>query len=486
MDGRLPNFKLEYPCDAPTQARWFVMYVAPIGKSRGVVITHIDITERKRAEAEIQRLAYYDPLTNLANRRLLEDRLHHAVTSAARSGAHGALFFIDLDYFKALNDTRGHDVGDMLLVEVARRLCEVVRENDTVARQGGDEFVVLMEDLGMTADEAASLAAHLGDKLRAALDVPFDLKGYEYYCKTSIGVGLFHGHNTVDELLKHADLALYEAKNAGRGRLQFFDPAMQHALTRRSALESALRKAIALEQLRLYYQPQIDEKLGVIGVEALLRWQHPQCGLVMPDHFISLAEDTGLILPVGHWVLETACAQLKTWESDRRNCQLQIAVNVSARQFQQPDFVMQIQRILVASGINPARLKLELTESMLLEDVNDAVAKMLEIKKLGVGLSMDDFGTGYSSLSHLAQLPLNQIKIDRSFVSNIQRTRKDETIVQAIIRVGFELHMQVLAEGVETERQRRFLEVNGCHEYQGFLFSKALPLPALEVFLKRA
>ncbi|MFA7399626.1 MAG: EAL domain-containing protein, partial [Sideroxydans sp.] len=445
-----------------------------------------DITENKEAEAEIHRLAYYDSLTNLPNRRLLQDRLHQAIVATTRSGLHGAMFFIDIDHFKALNDSRGHDVGDLLLVDVARRLREVVREKDTVARQGGDEFVVLMEELGTSAKEAAVFSQHLGAKLHAALSAPFNLHGYEYRCKTSIGVGLFHAHDSVEDLFKHADLALYQAKNSGRDKLRFFDPAMQLALDQRTNLEAELHNVIRHKQLRLYYQPQVDAARRVIGVEALLRWQHPQRGLVTPDVFIPLAEDTGLILPIGNWALETACAQIKTWECAALTSGLQIAVNVSARQFRQPDFVAQMQRILADSGANPARLKLELTESLVLDEIKDTIAKMLSIKQLGVLISMDDFGTGYSSLSYLAQLPLDQLKIDKSFVRNLPGVAKDEALARAIITMGLGLNLNVIAEGVETERQREFLEAHGCHEYQGYLFSRPLTLDAFEEFLELA
>jgi diguanylate cyclase (GGDEF)-like protein/PAS domain S-box-containing protein len=444
-----------------------------------------DITDIKEAEAEIHRLAYYDLLTKLPNRRLLQDRLKQAISATARSKMYGALFFIDLDRFKALNDTRGHDVGDLLLVDVAQRLREAVRETDTVARQGGDEFVVLMEELGATANEAAVLAEQLGNKVHAALDSPFNLNGYEYHCMSSIGVGLFHANDTVEALFKHADLALYQAKNEGREKLRFFNPAMQDAIDQRSILESALQKVLPLKQLRLYYQPQLDVARRVVGVEALLRWQHPQRGLVPPDEFIPLAEDTGLILPIGRWVMETACAQIKAWENDAHTRELQIAVNVSARQFRQPDFVTQVQSALVSSGANPACLKLELTESMLQEDVKDTIAKMQAIKQLGVCFSLDDFGTGYSSLSYLAQLPLDQIKIDKAFVRNLPGVTNDETIARAIITMGLGLNMNVIAEGVETEIQREFLAAHGCHEYQGYLFSRPLTIEALETFLQR-
>jgi len=460
-------------------------------KSNEQCVTHFvgsftDITQNKEAEAQIHRLAYYDPLTKLPNRRLLQDRLDQAIVAAARSGMHGAMFFIDIDHFKALNDTRGHDVGDLLLTDVAQRLREAVREQDTVARQGGDEFVVLMEVLGTTANQAAILAEQLGNRLLEALAPPFNLHGFEYYCKVSIGVSLFHAQDTVEDLFKRADLALYQAKTSERDKLRFFDPAMQVAIEQRSRLEAALRKAIGLSQLRLYYQPQVEATGRVIGVEALLRWQHPLLGLMPPDDFIPLAEDTGLILPIGYWVMETACAQIKAWENDTQTSALQIAVNVSARQFRQPDFVAKVQRVLTDSGIQPSRLKLELTESMLLEDARDIIAKMQVIKQLGVLFSMDDFGTGYSSLAYLAQLPLDQLKIDKSFVRNLPGVNKDETIARAIITMGLGLGMNVIAEGVETEGQREFLAAHGCHEYQGYLFSRPLPLPELEAYLKRA
>ncbi|MBK9444172.1 MAG: EAL domain-containing protein [Comamonadaceae bacterium] len=452
-------------------------------------ITHFvgnfyDITASKVAEAEIHRLAYYDLLTQLPNRRLLYDRLGQAVAATARSRLYGAMFFIDLDNFKALNDTRGHDVGDLLLTLVAQRLRMVVREGDTVARLGGDEFVVLLEDLGTGLHEAAALARHLGDKLRLAIDTPFDLHGHEYHCRLSIGVGLFHAQDTVEDLFKRADLALYEAKSAGRNSLRFFDPAMQAALDTRSTLEAELSGAINNGQLLLFYQPQVDAQSRVVGVEALLRWQHPQRGLVPPAEFIGLAEETGLILPIGLWVLQTACSVLKTWENNALHVGRQIAVNVSARQFQQAGFVAQVQAVLNDSAANPSCLKLELTESVVLENVEDAIVKMTAIKKMGIRFSMDDFGTGYSSLSYLARLPIDQLKIDQSFVANLPGKNSDETIARTIITLGRELSMQVIAEGVETEAQRLFLQKHGCHAYQGYLYSRPLRLDALNEFLK--
>jgi diguanylate cyclase (GGDEF)-like protein len=461
---------------------------AIVSPERG--ITHYvgsfsDITENKEAEAEIHRLAYYDVLTKLPNRRLLQDRIGQALAATGRNGVYGAIFLIDLDHFKELNDTRGHVVGDQLLVEVAQRLRKKVREVDTVARQGGDEFVILMEDLSSDKDEAIALTKLLAHKIREAIEWPFKLGEYEYYCNFSIGVSLFHKQDTIEELLKHADLALYQAKNAGRNTLRFFDPAMQAALDLRNALEVELRQALKLKQLVLFYQPQVDSTLHVNGVEALLRWQHPERGLIPPIDFIPLAESTGLILPIGHWVLETACVQLKIWESDINTSLLQIAVNVSARQFRQHDFVTQVQGVLNSTGANPVNLKLELTETLALEDVEDTIEKMLAIKRFGVVFSMDDFGTGFSSLSYLAKLPLDQLKIDKAFVNNLPSNTNDGAVVRAIITLGRELAMNVIAEGVETREQQVFLETHGCHAFQGYLFSKPLPIESLELFLQR-
>ncbi len=455
---------------------------------RGVthyVGSYSDIGDDKEAEAEIHRLAYYDPLTRLPNRRLLQDRLGQAIAASGRSGRYGALFFIDLDNFKALNDTRGHDAGDLLLVEVAQRLAGCVRDCDTVARQGGDEFVVLLDNLSSDVEEAARLAGQLGHKLRETIDRPFSLRGQQYHCKLSIGVALFSHCDTVEGLFKHADLALYQAKNAGRNTLRFFQPALLAALELRNSLEAELHQALIGGQLRLYYQPQVAASGILTGVEALVRWQHPQRGLVLPGEFIPLAEETGWILLIGLWALETACRQLQQWALDERTRHLQIAVNVGPRQFRQSDFVQQVQRALQSSGVNPALLKLELTESLVLEDVEDTIDKMQQIKLLGVRFAMDDFGTGYSSLAYLAQLPLDQLKIDRSFVRNIPGKRNDGTIVRTIITMSQGLEMEVIAEGVETEAQRRFLQTHGCHAYQGYLFSPPLPLPleALERML---
>ena len=444
-----------------------------------------DITEDKEAEAEIHRLAYYDSLTSLPNRRLLYDRLSQAIITTSRSGLYGAIFFLDIDHFKALNDTRGHDVGDILLIELAKRLKVLVRESDTVSRHGGDEFIILLEDLSPDSHEAAIMANQLSEKIFEDMGRPFDLNGYEYHCELSIGVGLFYKNDTVETLFKHADIALYQAKNSGRNTLRFFDPAMQAALDLRTILETELRQAINKKELRLYYQPQVDSVGHAIGVEALIRWEHPERGLVPPNDFIPLAEESGLILSIGLWVMETACAQLKIWEKSTHTSELQIAVNVSARQFRQGDFVSQVQKAITESGANPSRLKLELTESLVLENVKDTIEKMDAIKHLGVKFSMDDFGTGFSSLAYLARLPLSQLKIDQSFVSNLPGKKNDEMIARTIITMGLGFGMDVIAEGVETIEQQKFLEAHGCHVYQGYFFSRPLPIEALELWLQQ-
>jgi diguanylate cyclase (GGDEF)-like protein/PAS domain S-box-containing protein len=440
-----------------------------------------DISERKEAEEEIQRLAFYDPLTELPNRRLLMDRLRRSIAAAKRRRGHGALLFIDLDNFKTLNDTFGHDFGDELLVAVAGRLAKCVRAEDTVARLGGDEFVIMLEDLGGDDRDAATQARVVGEKIIRAFTQPFPLRGDEYYSTTSIGVCLYPDlGETPEELLRRADTAMYRAKSGGRNTLRFFDPAMQEALEARAALEAELRQALSREQFRLYYQAQVNDAQEIRGVEALLRWRHPQRGLVAPGAFIPVAEETGLIVPIGQWVLETACAQLKTWERSPATRRLHLAVNVSARQFRQTDFVAQVRSAVERHAIDPALLKLELTESLVLDDLADTIDKMNVLKGAGIGFSLDDFGTGYSSLSHLKRLPLDQLKIDQSFIRDIEADPNDSIIVQTIIAMAGHLGLDVIAEGVETESQLDFLRRHGCRTFQGFLFSTPLPLEEFE------
>lgn len=445
-----------------------------------------DISQRKLDEQKIQQLAFYDTLTNLPNRRLLLDRMKQAFAVSMRSGKHGALMFIDLDHFKILNDTKGHGIGDALLLEVARRLESSVRSSDTVARLGGDEFVVVLESLSTSSDEAATLAELVAEKVRKALNRPYLFGDYTHHTTPSIGIVLFRGHqDSLEDLLKHADTAMYQAKSAGRNAIRFYDPDMQAAIEARSEMEDELRLAIEKQQFRLYYQIQVDSLNRPLGAEALLRWEHPERGLVSPMEFIPLAEETGLIVPIGLWVMQTACAQLRVWQQEALTRDLVLAVNVSARQFHQADFVVQVQRVLQDSGVNPSCLKLELTESTVLKNIQDTINKMREIKLLGVSFSMDDFGTGYSSLQYLKRLPLDQIKIDKAFVSDITSDPNDAAIVQAIIAMTLALGLNVIAEGVETRAQQDFLEKHGCHAFQGYLFSKPVPIEQLEGLLKR-
>jgi diguanylate cyclase (GGDEF)-like protein/PAS domain S-box-containing protein len=450
------------------------------------VSTLTDISQRKAAEEKIQYLAFYDPLTRLPNRRLLVDRLQQALAASARSERTGALLFIDLDNFKILNDTLGHDKGDLLLQQVAQRLTASVREGDSVARLGGDEFVLLLDDLSEKPNEAANQAEAVGEKILAALNHPYDLDGHGYHSTPSIGVTLFVGHHSsVDELMKHADLAMYEAKKAGRNTLRFFDPQMQATITLRAALEKDLREGLQARQFMLYYQPQVDVAGRITGTEALIRWQHPRRGLVSPAAFIPLAEETGLILPLGIWVLETACQQLVAWATNPACAHLSIAVNVSARQFRQPDFVEQVLAVIDRCGANPHQLKLELTESLLLDDVEEMIAKMSALKTRGIGFSLDDFGTGYSSLSYLKRLPLDQLKIDQSFVRDLLTDPNDVAIAHTIVALAQSLGLSVIAEGVETEAQQDCLAVQGCLAYQGYLFSRPLPVSDFERLLQK-
>ena len=449
------------------------------------VASHLDITERKESEEKIRQLAFYDPLTQLPNRQLLLDRMQRALTLSARSGRNGALLFIDLDNFKAINDTRGHAMGDVLLQEVARRLTACVRESDTVARLGGDEFVVMLESLGQHAIEVAAQAEEVGEKILAALNQPYQLDTQISRSSSSIGATLFSGErHEVEELLKQADIAMYQAKKSGRNTLRFFDPQMQDVINARADLEGELYKALERNQFHLHYQVQVDSASHPVGAEALIRWRHPERGLVSPAQFIPLAEETGLILRIGEWVLETACSQLKAWEHNGLTRHLVLAVNISARQFHQPNFVSQVRLVVQRHAINPNLLKLEATESLFLENSEDTVTTMKGLKMIGVQLSLDDFGTGYSSLQYLKLLPLNQIKIDQSFVRDITTDPNDSAIVKTIIAMTKTLGLDVIAEGVETDAQREFLALSGCQFYQGYLFGKAVPIEQFEAALK--
>lgn len=449
----------------------------PAGQVTHYVGAFTDLSEHKDAQAAIHRLAFYDPLTDLPNRRLLNDHLELAMTVSAHNRHYAAIMMIDLDNFKAINDTKGHGIGDQLLVEVAQRLKACVRQGDTLARLGGDEFVIMLENLNTEEDKAAMQARGVGEKVLKAINQPYLLGGHKHQSSASVGISLFTNHDaSSEEILKRADAAMYQAKNAGRNTMRFFNPDMQASLESRMTLESELHQALPQNQLQLYYQIQVDNMRRVFGAEVLLRWEHPQQGLVSPAEFIPLAEESGLILPIGEWVLRTACMQLKEWANDPLTKDLQLAVNVSPRQFRHPDFVNQLCKILVQTGANATRLKLELTESLILHNVTETIEKMETLKLLGIRFSMDDFGTGYSSLSYLKKLPLNQLKIDQSFVRDIITDPSDAVIVQTIIGMANNLGLNVIAEGVETEEQRACLERQGCLAYQGYLFGKPVPL----------
>jgi diguanylate cyclase (GGDEF)-like protein/PAS domain S-box-containing protein len=491
-------FRLNQPSNTDKEVFWRKDGVAvpveywshPIikeGRTIGAVATFLDISERKEKEHHIHQLAFYDALTHLPNRRLLMERALQALAVSARNGRYGALMLLDLDNFKKLNDTKGHDVGDMLLREVARRLQGAMREGDTVARLGGDEFIVILDGLSTIQQEAATHAEVVAEKIRAALSERYILAEHTHQTSPSIGVMMFKGYaENVDDLFKYADIAMYQAKQAGRNTIRFYDPAMQAAINARIELEAELDAAIQGQQLRLYYQIQVDAQQRPLGAEVLMRWEHPQRGLVSPAQFIPLAEETGQIVAMGLWALRVACQQLKAWQRDRLTCDLTLAVNVSAKQFRSKDFVDQVRRVLVDTGARPSHLKLELTESTVLENVEDTIAKMRELKLLGISFSMDDFGTGYSSLQYLKRLPLDQIKIDQSFVRDITTDPNDAAIVQTIIAMTEALGLNVIAEGVETKEQQEFLDLRGCHAFQGYLFGKPMPIDQFEKLLGRA
>lgn len=448
---------------------------------QGLTIYFRDISDRKATEAQIHQLAFYDTLTDLPNRQLLLDRMEHALALAQRTGRPGAALFIDLDNFKSINDTRGHQIGDILLQLVADRLNDAVRSCDTVGRFGGDEFVVLLEDLGPA---AAGAALEIARKVLLAFDAPFIIEGTQHHSTTSIGVAVFGRERTsVADILKRADLAMYQAKAAGRNGVVLFDPSMQERVSERAVLESDLRRALAAQEFVLHYQPLASTRGHVSGVEALVRWQHPQRGLVGPVEFITMAEENGMIVPLGHWVLTEACRVLAAWGGDARTASLEMAVNVSPSQFHRPDFVEQVLEVLAQTGARPERLRLELTESLLLKDVEGTIQKMQRLRSVGVSFAVDDFGTGYSSLSYLHRLPLAQLKIDRSFIRNADKDSHGAAIVRMIAALGKTLEMSVLAEGVETADQLAFVMNEGCHYYQGYLLSKPLSPQQLDAFL---
>jgi diguanylate cyclase (GGDEF)-like protein len=454
------------------------------GQITNYVGAYSDLSQHKKDEAEIHSLAFYDSLTNLPNRRLLLDRLQQTLIVSTRHRSYVALIFMDLDNFKKLNDTKGHNIGDLLLIDAASRLLSCVREGDTVARLGGDEFVIILEELSEEAALAATQAEDICQKILHAISLPYSLQNYRHHCTASIGVILFNNEDlTADDLLKRADAAMYQAKNSGRNTVRFFDPAIQSALEMRTALEIDLQRALTEQRFKLYYQIQLNHRGQPLGAEALIRWIHPERGMISPFNFIPLAEETGLIIPIGQWVLETACAQLKAWEQNPMTCDLTISINVSAKQFNQPTFVRQVQTTVQRYAINTSLLKLELTESIIIENINHIIITMIALKTLGIRFELDDFGTGYSSLQYLKLLPLHQLKIDQSFVRDITSDSSDSTIVRTIVMMANSLGLQVIAEGVETEEQQQTLLDNGCTNYQGYLFAKPVPIDEFEALL---
>ncbi|UJB63792.1 EAL domain-containing protein [Acidovorax sp. YS12] len=444
-----------------------------------------DLSERKAAEEEATYLAYYDPLTGLPNRRMLLDQVRQAMATSAQSGRSGALLMLDLDHFKTINETRGHDWGDMLLRQVAERLRACTHEEHTVARHGDDEFVVVLESLADNAADAAVQAQEVAQRIQAALRAPYMLGGEPWHASVSMGAAIFRGlGESVDDLLKRADVAMYQAKAAGRDTLQFYDPRIQAVVHARAALELDMRAGLEQGQFELFYQAQMDRG-RITGCECLLRWRHPRDGFVSPAAFVPLAEETGLILPLGEWVLQAACRQLAAWARQPALAHLTLAVNVSPRQFHQAAFVSQVLAALAGSGADARHLKLELTEGLLLQDVEDTIAKMAQLKGYGVGFSLDDFGTGYSSLSYLKRLPLDQLKIDQGFVRDVLTDPNDATIARTIVALGTSLGLHVIAEGVETEAQREFLARSDCHAWQGYLLSRPVPVAEFEALVLR-
>ena len=477
------NHRVEFEVFFITISKWLEVRIHPF--EEGFAVYFRDISGRKATEEKIHHLAFYDTLTDLPNRQLLLERLERALLEGEITQQFGALMFIDLDDFKILNDTLGHLKGDLLLQKVAVRLRGCVRQHDTVARLGGDEFVVLIESLGLQPEAALSKAQAAANEVLAVLREPYDLAGFEHHSTCSIGVTSFGGLAcSVSDLLKQADLAMYQSKSLGRNTVCFFDPTMQAIASANAALTVDLRTALQQQQFVVFYQPQFDRSRRMVAVEALLRWPHPQRGMVSPSEFIPAAEETGLILPMGQWVLMQACEQLAVWAQRSETAQLSIAVNVSARQFRHPDFVDSVVAAIQSSGCRADCLKIELTESLLADNMDSAIAKMNTLKALGVTLALDDFGMGYSSLSYLHCLPLTQLKIDKSFVADVCNSPNAAAISQAIIVMAQSLGLAVMAEGVETEAQWRFLADLGCGYFQGYLLCPPLPLDELNSFIR--
>jgi diguanylate cyclase (GGDEF)-like protein len=486
------NYDVEFRCQWPDKSiHWLWCKGRFISNADGNVIRaagiQSEITAKKDTEQEIENLAFYDPLTKLANRRLITERLNQALASSRRTKKWGALLFIDLDNFKDLNDSLGHKFGDLLLQQVAERLNSCVRENDSVGRLGGDEFVILLDNLSDKKVDAAAQIQVIAKKMLSALNELYQLDTYEYHNTVSIGVTLFGQHVLeLEELLKQADIAMYKAKESGRNNVCFFDYKMQEEVYHRTKMERDLRTALECNQFQLFFQVQVDDTGATLGAESLIRWQHPNRGLVSPGEFIPIAEKSDLILSIGQWVLNTACLQLKEWEKSSLTSSLTLSVNVSAKQFHQPYFAEQVLATVKRHAINPNKLKLELTESMLIEDVQKIIVTMKALTDIGIRFELDDFGTGYSSMQHLKNLPLHRLKIDQSFVRDISHDISDQAIVRTIIAMTQGMGLEVIAEGVETEDQRLRLHNKGCKQYQGYLFGKPLPVNEFEALITKS
>ncbi|MCE0492717.1 EAL domain-containing protein [Vibrio salinus] len=440
-----------------------------------------DITDRKEHEDKITQLAYYDSLTLLPNRRLLVDRLNQSIAMCDRNSFYNALLFIDIDNFKTVNDTHGHEYGDFLLQQAASRIRGCIRMGDTLARIGGDEFIIILSGMGVTEVEASIKSKTVSNKILKALASPYSINKHQFNSSASIGIILFNDSNvSASELMKQADISMYQAKQSGKNSVCFYNPQMHKDMTTRIRLEKELRTALQEQQFELFYQPQVDHLNHVIGGEVLIRWKHPKKGLINPERFIPIAEDTGLIIPIGEWVLEKSCEQLSHWMKDDRTKNLTLAVNVSYKQFCQPGFVAEVSLLIKRYHIDPGKLKIELTETLFVDNMEKTVSQVEALKRLGVLLSLDDFGTGYSSLQYLKRLPLSQLKIDRSFIDDLEDDLNDQSIVKTIILMARSLGLNVIAEGVETAEQKHYLEENGCFLYQGYFYSKPVPVCEFE------
>jgi diguanylate cyclase (GGDEF)-like protein/PAS domain S-box-containing protein len=482
---------IQYQIELPQgSVRWFELAVArkqvDAGMPERFIVLAREITERKKAEAEISKLAFFDPLTKLPNRRALQEQLSRIQSGVEGNSNHSALMFIDIDNFKLLNDTRGHRIGDALLMAIASRMQATLHEHDFLGRFGGDEFIIILRRLSHETERASRDARTMAQKLLMAIRQPCLLENLEYHPSASIGICLFDRIIPVrdEEILKRADMAMYRAKATGRNTICFFDPSMQAEQESCAQLDRELHTALSRQQFELYYQAQTDQFDGIIGAEALLRWHHPEQGLVAPGQFIPTAEASGLIIPIGQWVIESACRQLQQWQQQAGTKKLFISVNVSARQFQQANFIAEVQRSLRHYQIKPGQLKFELTESLVLHNVAESIEKMRKLQSMGIPLSLDDFGTGYASLSYLKRLPLNEIKIDRLFMQDITVDHGNAVIVRTIIDMAKNFGLNVIAEGVEQPEQRDFLFLNGCRHYQGYLISQPVPLPQFEALLQ--